>query len=241
MYSSLIDAPVNTDLIMLQVTSPRLEAWLQRIGLFTGSKIIRHDKEFNFSPVRVKAEKGDVIIPAGLAMKIYIHLDSGEKIPLTEMKKKEKGHVEILSSGKHAETILARLGLKENSEVVFLRSLPHMDYITVVNKKERTRLSEGEAARIWGHSGDEAHSQFYFAKQQTPFFVKEIMGGKKSCDHLETHGVTPGSELLLEAIEQAQSLHQPVAEPITISSPNGLRIFFTPQKAGQVIVRTESP
>lgn len=239
MYSSLIDAPVNTDLVMLQVTSPRLEAWLQRIGLFTGSKIIRHDQEFNFSPVRVKAEKGDVIIPAGLAMKIYIHLDSGEKIPLTEMKKKDRGHVEILSSGKHAETILARLGLKENSEVVFLRSLPHMDYITVVNKKERTRLSEGEAARIWGHSGDEVHSQFYFAQQQTPFIVKEIMGGKESCDHLETHGVAPGSELLLEAIEQAQSLHQPVAEPITISSPNGLRIFFTPQKAGQVIVRTD--
>lgn len=238
MYSSLIDAPVNTDLTLLQITSPRLETWLKRIGLFTGSTIIRHDMEFNFAPVRVKAEKGDVIIPAGLAMKIYVHLDSGEKIPLTEMKKKDTGHVEILSSGRHAERFLLRLGLSEGSEILFLRSLPHMDYITLINKRERTRLSEGEAARIWGKMSDGSRSQFYFARRHAPFTVEEIMGSKTACDHLQTHGVTPGVELGLETIEQAQSLHQPMSEPVIISSPNGLRLFFTPRKAGQIIVKT---
>lgn len=239
MYSSLIDAPVNTDLTLLQVTNRKLETWLKRVGLFTGATLIRHTKEFNFTPVRVKADKGDVIIPAGLAMKIYVHLESGEKIPLTEMKKKDRGHVEILSSGRLVEKFLGRLGLKENSTIVFLRSLPHMDYITVINKKERTRLSEGEAARIWGNSPNEADSQFYFASRGTLFTVKEIMGSRKSCEHLKTHGVSPGAQLMLETIEQAQGLHQPLNEPITISTPKGLRIYFPPEKAAQVIVRSK--
>lgn len=240
MYSSLIDAPVNTDLILLQVNNPNLEVWLKRLGLFTGAKIVRHTRDFEYAPVRVRAGKGDVIIPAGLAMKIYVHLENGEKKPLAEMKKKDRGHVEIHSAGRYAEKQLSRLGLSENSEIVFLRSLPHMDYITVINRNERTRLSEGEAARIWGRLPGAYLSQFYFAAANTPFTVEEIMGAQSACEHLKTHGVFPGVELKLEAIEQAQSLHQPINEPVIISSPSGLRVYFSPGKASQVIVRADS-
>jgi len=240
MYSSLIDAPVNTELILLKISMPGLEKWLKHLGLFIGSKVVRHDEEFNFHPVRVRGGKGDVVIPAGLAMKIYVHLESGSKVPLTEMEKKDKGHVEIHSGGNYVHKSLERLGLTQDSEILFLRSLPHMDYITVIDRMERTRLSEGEAARIWGHYNSGSSTQFYFAKQNHSFTVKDIMGGPKVHEHLKTHGVFPGASLVLETIEQAHDLHKPQSEPITISSPEGLRLYLTPNQAGAVIIRSES-
>lgn len=239
MYSSLIDAPVNTELTILSITRPSLERWLQRLGLFKGAHLFRHAGDFHFHPVRVRGAKGDVILPAGLAMKIFVHLDSGEKIPLTEMERNARGHMEIHSGGKFVRQSLERLGLAEEGDLTFIRSLPHMDYIAVIDRKERTRLSEGEAARIWGRSAGGEETQFYFAKKGVRFAVEEIMGGPRTQRHLETHGIAQGRELLLESIEQAQTLHEPRSQPVTVSSPGGLRLYLTPEKAGAVIVRSD--
>lgn len=240
MYSSLLDAPVNTELVLLEVTNPVLEKWLQRMGLFTGGHIIRHNDDFNFNSVRVNGENGDVVIPAGMVMKLYIHLASGEKIPLTQMKKGQEGHVEIHSGGPFIEKSLAKLGLPVDGNIRFVRSLPHMDYLVLINRRERNRLSEGEAARIWGHYPGHDATQFYFAKKDLDFEVSEVMGGPRGIKHLETHGVAVGVKLTLESIDQANSLqaHGPASTPVTISSPGGLRLFLTPEKAGAVIVRT---
>jgi Fe2+ transport system protein FeoA len=240
MYSSLLDAPVNTELVLLQVTNPVLEKWMQRMGLFTGGYIIRHNEEFNFYSVRVSGENGDVVIPAGMVMKLYIHLASGEKIPLNEMEKGQEGHVEIHSGGQFIEKSMALLGLPVDGNIRFIRSLPHMDYLVLINRRERTRLSEGEAARIWGHYPGEDATQFYFAKKDLDFEVAQLMGGPRGIRHLETHGVTAGETLTLESVDQAISLqdHGPASTPVTISSPGGLRLFLPPEKAGAVIVRT---
>lgn len=240
MYSSLLDAPVNTELILLQVTNSALEKWMQRMGLFIGGHIIRHDQDFNFNSVRVHGENGDVVIPAGMVMKLYIHLESGENIPLSQMKKGQEGHVEIHSGGRFIEKALAHLGLPVDGNIRFIRSLPHMDYLVLINRRERTRLSEGETARIWGHYPGKDSTQFYFAKKDLDFEVTEVMGGPRGVKHLETHGVMVGAKLTLESIDQAHSLegHGPESVPVTISSPGGLRLFFTPEKAGAVIVRT---
>ena len=241
MYSSLIDAEVNTNLVLVQVTHPKVEEWLKRVGLFVGSNVIRHNKEFRYHPVRVRGSKGDKIIPAGLATKIYVQLDSGKKLPLAEMNKKDEGHIELFNrGGRHMRSFLQKLGFKEKGRIIFLRSLPHMDYITLVNKTERTRLSEGEAARIWGHGNDSVDIQFYFARQNSPFEVLEIMGSPKVCNHLETHGVFPGVELCLEAIEQSQVLHAPRNKPVSISSPGGLRLHMSPEQARAIIVKSET-
>nr|WP_319392277.1 FeoA domain-containing protein [uncultured Desulfobacter sp.] len=240
MYSSLLDAPVNTELVLLEVTNPALEKWLQRMGLFTGGRIIRQDEDNNFYSVRVNGENGDVVIPAGMVLKLYIHLASGEKIPLTQMEKGQEGHVEIHSGGRFIEKSLAKLGLPVGGNLRFVRALPHMDYLVLINRRERTRLSEGEAARIWGHCPGTDATQFYFAKKDFDFEVTEVMGGPRGVQHLETHGVTVGEKLTLESIDQAISLedHGPVSTPVAISSPGGLRLFLTPEKASAVIVRT---
>lgn len=240
MYSSLLDAPVNTELVILHVTNPALEQWMKRVGLFTGAHIIRHDEDFNFHSVRVRGAKGDVVIPAGMVMRLYIHLESGEKIPLGQMEKGQAGHVEMHSGGKFIEKALHRLGLPEDGNITFIRSMPHMDYLVLINRRERTRLSEGETARIWGNYPGKESTQFYFAQKGFDFEVTEVMGGPRGVKHLETHGVRVGVTLTLESIEQANSLagHGPETTPVAISSPEGLRLFLTPEKAGAVIVRT---
>ncbi len=237
MYSSLLDAPVNQELTILAIEKPPLGMWLQRMGLFVGSQLTRHDKEINYHPVRVRGSLGDVVVPAGLGIKIFVHLEDGVKKPLVEMARKEVGHIESMSCGQGCITALAHLGIAENTDVTFIRALPHMDYITVIDRQERTRLSEGEAARIWGAAEGEEATQFYFATRNKPFLVEEIIGGKKITQHLKTHGVSPGRTLILEAIEQANELHAPGEKHITISSPGGLRLYLNPNQAEQIMVR----
>lgn len=239
MYSSLIDAPVNTDLILLEIVEPHLAEWLKHLGLFVGSHITRHDSEIQYNPVRVRGAKGDVIIPAGLGIRVFVHLDSGERKPLVEMQRKESGHIETMSCGHGCVTSLARMGLVQDEEITFVRSLPHMDYVTMISRKEHTRLTEGEAARIWGIcAGDTEEMQFYFARQQVPFTVKEIVGGQKSQLHLKTHGVHVGSVLILNAIEPARELHRPGEQQIIISSHGGLRLYLAPRQAGKIVVKS---
>jgi len=237
MYSSLLDAPLNTDLTLLEITRPELASWLQRLGLFVGSHIVRHGDEINYHPVRVRGEKGDVVVPAGLGIKVLVHLDSGERKPLTEMKKQEKGHIETLLLGRGCSQALSHIGIKKDTDITLIRVLPHMDYLILIDKQRRTRLSEGEAARLWGECSGEEATQFYFAKQNKPFAVQEIIGGRKICEHLKTHGVEPGSSLILESIEPTQELHKPGATPVTISSPGGLRIHLNQPQASRIIVK----
>ncbi len=238
MYTSLLDAPVNEELIVLKVTSAHLYNWLQRTGVFIGGRLFRHDEEIDYHPVRVKADKGEVVVPAGLGIKIFIHTDKGEKKPLVEMRKNETGHVESMSCGQGCLAGLKHLGFDYDTKVTFIRVLPHMDYLTVLNFSERTRLSEGEAARIWGYCDGEEPTQFYFARKGKPFVVEEIIGGKKITSHLETHGVQTGSRLILESITQTQEIHAPETNHITVSSPGGLRLYLTPSQAGNVVVKT---
>jgi len=127
MYSALIDGPIHTDLTLLEITRPELASWLQRLGLFVGSTIIRHDEEVNYHPVRGRGTKGDVVVPAGLGIKVIVHSETGERKPLVEMKKKERGHIETISCGRGCIQALVHLGIEEDSDVVFIRSLPHMD------------------------------------------------------------------------------------------------------------------
>lgn len=241
LFSSLNDAPVNTGLILTGVNSSDLDRWLQRLGLFVGGHLIRHDREINYYPVRVRGNRGDVIVPAGLGIKIIVHLDSGERKPLVEMNRHESGHIETIDCGRGCIQGLAHLGIEEEREVTFVRALPHMDYLAIINRRERTRLTEGEAARIWGKSDNEEATQFFFCKKNIPFRVEEIIGGNKIREHLLTHGIEAGCQLLLESIEQTQELHKPGMEPVTITSPGGLRLYLNPAKADRIFVKYLAP
>ena len=238
MYTSLLNAPVNMPLVLLHVENLFLSKSLQQLGLFEGSRLMRHDEEITFHPVRIRGPKGDVVVPAGMAGKVVVHLDSGKRSPMVEMEPHTHGHIEAMTCGMGAVKALAKLGMEEGSDVTCIRKLPHMDYLTVIDRKERTRLSEGEAAKIWGRSnGDKM--QFFFSRKGRPFVVEEILGGPKSTEHLHTHGVTPGKTLILETIEHARELHWPSsgAAEIIITTSDGLRLYLKKSEAKQILVR----
>jgi len=239
MYSTLTDAPVNAELVLLQVTRPGLAAWLQRLGLFPGGSMFKLAEEIHYHPVRVRGIRGDIVIPAAIAIKVFVHVDSGQRKPLVEMAAKEHGHVEAIACGSVCTTALRHLGVTMDCELSMIHALPHMDYITVIDRRDRTRLSEGEAASIWGMNEDGGAGQFYFARRNTPFRVEEVIGGRNIADHLRIHGVFPGCTLQLEAIAQAQSMsmHRPGRPHITVASPGGLRFYVSSGQAEEIIVK----
>ncbi len=241
MLTSLFDAQPQTGLILHAVPDPGLAAWLARLGLHIGSRLLRHNEEAAYHPVRVRSEKGDVVVPAGLGIKIFVSTGTGERKPLVEMERGEKAHIKAMACGSHCEQGLVHFGLEVGKDIECIRLLPHMDYITRLDSSGRTRLSEGEAARILGRhpGGDEI--QFYFAARDTPFVVGSILGGPRTRAHLATHGVREGGSLWLEVIEQARELHKPVAAPVPISSQGGLRLYFSPAQARQIVVEYASP
>ncbi len=241
-YTPLVDAPINQELELIKVNGEATGQWLQHLGLFKGTRIIRHGEELQYFPVRVKGLLGDVVVPAGYGIKTIVHLDgSDERCPLTEMPKKSSGHIETISGGKGLVSGLKKLGLEKDKPITFIRALPHMDYVTIINNRQRTMLSEGEAAKIWGkYTGREGGGcgQFYFSRKREEFVVEEIIGGQKATGHLASHGVKKGDTLYMETVKQAQEVHGPVASPIVISGPGGLRLYLSPAQAAKIEVKT---
>ncbi len=236
----LIDAPINASLKIVEITAldgSILKEWLAHLGLFAGTVIMRHDDELHYHPLRVRGENGDVVIPAGFGLKTIVHIDNSDiRKPITEMEKGEIGHIESIGGGKGLQKALEKLGLTVDSKVTFLHDLPHMDYVTVIDRNHRTRLSEGEAAKIWGKYQDGREGQFYFSRKGEKFTVTDVLGGPRAKKHLEAHGVKARNTMVMETVEQAQTLHKPDADHVIISSTGGLRLYLTPERAERIIV-----
>lgn len=130
MLTSLFDAQPQTGLILHAVPDPGLAAWLARLGLHIGSRLLRHTEEAAYHPVRVRGEKGDMVVPAGLGTKIFVHTGTGERKPLVEMERGEKAYIKAMACGSHCEQGLAHFGLEVGKDIECIRLLPHMDYIT---------------------------------------------------------------------------------------------------------------
>lgn len=238
MLTSLLEARPHTGLILHAVSDGELEAWLERLGLAAGSRLMRHSEEAIYHPVRVRGERGDVVVPAGLGIEIFVHDETRDtRKPLVEMARGEKAHIEAMVCDRPSEEGLRRFGLAVGRNIECIRPLPHMDYVTRIGSTHRTRLSEGEAARILGKHEGGREMQFYFASRNTAFRVTGILGNPETTAHLATHGVERGGVLMLEVIEQARELHTPTVAPVTISSQGGLRLYLTPEQARRIVVQ----
>ena len=87
-----------------------------------------------------------------MSAKIIVARADGSKTPLYEMNSKEEGKIEALSGGPKLHETLETLGLKIGDRIKFLRKLPPMEYVAVLDKKRHLHLQEGIASKIWGVS-----------------------------------------------------------------------------------------
>ncbi len=237
MNEPLTEAPTGRALTLVKVLDPDLALKLSRMGLFEGSEITKLEQEVLVHPVRVRGPKRDAVLGGGMAMKIVVHLDGDEgKLPLTEMRPGQAGHIEGLTGGPYLFKALETLGLKPDDRIEFLRKLPPMEYVAVLEHNGRIHLTEGMAAKIWGRMQDK-QIQFVSSKVGEKFHVDEILGGTNAVKMLEEKGVRPGRTMVLEKVAQAQALHIGVRNPVVVSSSEGLRLFLSSFDANKILVR----
>jgi Fe2+ transport system protein FeoA len=236
MYISLTDAPVGIPLLVKKFIDGDMAQRLGRMGLYEGSEIERLDQEVLVQPVRVGGPGGEAVLGGGMAMKVVVHLDDGRKLPLAEMRAGEAGHVEGITGGPALSRSLEVLGIELNDRIMFLRNLPPMEYITLIETGGRVRLTEGMAAKVWGRIMDEP-MQYISAPSGEEFQVTDILGGEKAVQTLGSRGISSGAVIILEQVAPAQSLQAKIGNPVVISSREGLRLFLTPQEAMRILVR----
>lgn len=238
MYIPLTDAPCGTPLVFVKAKDIDLAVRLRRMGLFEGKELLRLDEEVLVQPIKVKGPKGEFILGGGMAARVIVHLDDGRKIPLLEMKPDDSGHVEGSTCGWILLEALNTFGFEIDEEIRFVRKIPPMEYVTLVEKTGRVRLNEGIAAKIWGRI-HHRHIQFASARVKEDFEVLKILGGQNSRQTLASQGIRPGKILLLEGVEQADKLNmaEGIKNPLVISTRDGLRLFLRQREGKQIFVQ----
>ncbi len=237
MLIPLTKAPFNQPLILVRIKNENFADRLQRIGLFEQSEIVRLDENLQIQSVRIRGAKGDAIMGGGMGLKTIIHLDDGRKLPLLDMKPGESGHLEGITCGDALAHTLEVLGFSLDDPITMIRKLPPMEYIAITEFGLRIRLSEGDAAKLWGVV-DNRHTQFSLAPTGKKFEVTKILGGKRSRKKIKNLCVNPSSILTLEGVEQAQFLHlgAGVKSDVVITSHDGLHLHLPHREGERILV-----
>ena len=226
MLIPLDQAPFDQPLILERIDNQNLAERLQRMGLFEQDRIIRLDEKLLVHSIRIRGPKGDATLGGGMGVKTIIHLEDDRKMPLSDMEPGETGHIEGITGGSALAHTLEVLGFRENDPITMVRKLPPMEYITVIEHGPRIRLSEGDAAKIWGTVNDK-QLQYSLTPINRKFLVTEILGGKRAHKKIKNMGIKPSSVLILEGVEQTRSFHLSlVSAHLVITSRDGLHLHL---------------
>ncbi len=236
MLKSLNNAPIGVPLILVAVTETHLAEELRQMGIFEGSRLARLDEEVLMQPLKIRGPKADVVLGSGMAAKIIVHLEDGRRIPVVEMRPREQGHLEGTIGGPALLHTMDVLGLRRNDTIVLLRQLPPMEYIAVIEKKQRIHVTEALAAKIWG-TIDKSTMQFVAAQSGKTFHVLDLLGGQHSRQVLNSYGIHVGSSLILERVAQAQSVIIDHSHPLIISTHDGLRMLLSEHQGRHIFIK----
>lgn len=233
---ALKDAPYNTPLKVAAITNDALARELARTGLHEGVELVKSDREIDLATLRVRGPKGDALLSGKMASIIMVHLDDGSKAPLLDLRPGDQGHVEGLTATTPITKAFSTLGLKENDRITLIRRLPPMDYITLVDGRKRIKISEDVAAKIWGRMGD-VDLQFCSSRKGVPFEILQLFGGPPRQAQMKSMGLIEGHKLVLEGVEQTQTVSLGQQHPVAITTKDGLRVLLHPQAARETWVR----
>lgn len=236
MNQTLKDAPYDRPLMVMAVAVRDLSLRLARLGLNEGVVCTKLDEDLGVHPVRVRGPKGEAVLSGLMASGVQVHLDAGDKKPLLELNSGQSGHVEGLTVNPQLARAFGVLGLKENDRITLVRELPPMEYLTLIEGRERVRLVEGAAAKIWG-SIQGRMMQFANASVDEAFLVSDILGGDRVQNYLGLQGIQPGKTILLEGVEPSRFLCLDRENPVIVTTSEGLRLSFHPRAAQKVLVR----
>lgn len=226
---SLDKAPVEKTLMLMAFGCESLQNRLERMGVHKGSELEVMSEDSVQHPVRIKGPEGEVLLAAGMASKVIVHHDDGHKTPVFEMHPGETGHVEGLIAGSSLEKSLKILGIKEGDNVELIRCLPPMEYYSVVDGRQ-IRITEGMAAKVWGEC-DSCPCQLAVCGKGRTFEVKEILGGNRAVQTIESAGIKVGASIVLEKVQPARNIRMTEGERIVIRTREGLRLHLRTDQA----------
>ena len=237
MLISLSKAPFGQPLVLVKIKSENFADRLRHIGLFEQSEIVRLDENVPIQSIRIRGTEGDAILGGGMGLKTIIHLDDGRKLPLLDMEPGESGHLEGITCGEALAHTLEVLGFSLDDPITLVRKLPPMEYVAITANGSRLRLSEGDAAKLWGEV-DNRQVQFSLAPIGKKFKITELLGGKRSRKKITNMGITSSSILSLEGVEQAQFLHigDGAKTDVVITSHDGLHLHLPQHEGEQILV-----
>jgi len=234
----LKDAPSGQPLEVVAISNHELAQELARTGLQEGVELVKSARDIPLATLRVRGPKGDAVLSGKMASIIMVHLDDGRKAPLLELEPGEQGHVEGLTATTPITKAFATLGLRENDRITLVRRLPPMDYIALMDGRRRLKISEDVAAKIWGRMGGR-ELQFSMTKSGEPFEILELFGGPPRQAQMRAMGLAQGKRLVLEGVEQAQTVSLGEQHPVAVTTVDGLRVLLHPQAARETLVRVK--
>ncbi len=233
---TLEEARSGDILRLVRISDSKLEENLNRIGLSPGSTFVKFSKEeIGHQSVRVRGEKTNVVLGGGMSAKIIVTMADGSKTPLSEMNPKDEGKIEALSGGPKLHETLETLGLKIGNRIKFLRKLPPMEYVAVIDKKRHLHLQEGIASKIWGVTENQ-EIQFTSARVWKEFKVSKLLGGFRAQRYLASLGIKQGTSLILIGIEEGKRIGYGPKGHLAIETKDGLHIYLGPVEADSIYV-----
>ncbi len=236
MFTNFIHAPHGEMLSIERINNEQLEKELFRMGVTTQNIVYRMNAELDMHTVKIRHKGGDTVLSGGMGGKVLGHLEDNRIIPLTDMKVGEKGHIETVEGGKELHAAMKSLGLEEGQEFEMIRILPPMEYITLVNKNRRERLSEGMAAKILGKLENGETVQFANSSAGSNFVVEKVIGGENAQKIMQAFNIKQGDILTLESVENAPSYRLGQGDHFILTNKEGLRVYLKKDQAEAIIV-----
>ncbi len=236
MFTTFSNAPSGILLHVDEIEDKKLESELFRMNVHKNSIVYKMDAESDMHTVRIKTAHGERVLAGGMGGKILAHLEDDRKIPIIEMKPKEKAHIEALEGGEELAAAFQALGLNNGDEFEMVRCLPPMFYVVEVKGKKQIKLSEGMAAKIIGKTKNKKECQFTNASAKVPFTVEKILGGKSSKKIMDSLNIQESDVLTLLSVENAPIYSMSKNEKFMMVTNEGLRVLLKKNQADTIKV-----
>ncbi|HEC99262.1 MAG TPA: ferrous iron transport protein A [Proteobacteria bacterium] len=150
--------------------------------------------------ISARAAGKDIALGHGMAEKIYLER-AGAMTTLLELEEGGKGVVKALGGGKDFAAWISELGIKEGSEIEFLRHLPDRTILFRIADRE-IKMGEGLASKVLAEY--EGRSvQINFLSQGKKAKVTRIIGGATVKQRLDEMGFKEGADVTLTGSEPA--------------------------------------
>lgn len=156
-------------------------------------------------PISLEIAGREIILAQGMADKIYVE-GEGTMLPLLRLEEGDTGTVKSIEGGKDFRDWLSELGIKEGTEVRFLRHIPDDTLVFEVDNRE-IKLGEGQASKVFADYRGKP-IQINYLGEGVKAKIAKVIGGVGVREKLGGLGIKEEAGIILTRREERT--HTPV-------------------------------